>query len=161
MAAEIREAQRRPLRLVTHSSPAPEVGRVSLVPLSSPSPSPAPVCIVADDDPSVRRVVTGFLERAGWAVVAVPDGDTLLAQIESAPGACACVVMDARMPGPALADRLARLHALRADLPVVVITGDRLLLGHDPDATVVPLEKPFLRQDLLAAIASAGARAAA
>ncbi len=117
---------------------------------------------VADDDPDVRRVLVGFLESAGCAVLGLADGQALLDQVERDPSACVGVVMDAQMPGPSLADRVHRLRAVRAELPIVVVTGDPLPASElAADADVIVLGKPFGRAALRQALAVAGASEAA
>lgn len=50
---------------------------------------------IVDDDPSVVRALTAFLEMDDWQVVAYGSGKAFLADPQTAPG---CVVLDVRMP---------------------------------------------------------------
>jgi signal transduction histidine kinase len=108
--------------------------------------------LLAEDDPLVRRATVRVLEQAGLDVVAVSNGAEALALL-SGPHDFACLVSDIAMPeldGEALATRLGQLGV---DIPIVLMSGNRVpspgLLG--PRCTFI--EKPVDRGALLAAIA--------
>lgn len=135
---------------------------MSLESTETSSLHPRPQLFVADDDPDVRRVLVGFLAHCGCDVLGLADGQALLEQVERDPSACAGVVMDAQMPGPSLADRVRRLRALRAELPIIVVTGDPLPASDlAADGDLIVLGKPFGRAALRQALSAAGAREAA
>ena len=77
--------------------------------------------LIADDDVLVRRVLRAALERRGHRVAEADDGDTLLALLHAEEHSLC--IMDARMPGASLQDRLDRLRRLRPDLRVIVLSG--------------------------------------
>ncbi|MBL8948726.1 MAG: response regulator [Myxococcales bacterium] len=108
--------------------------------------------LLVEDDRLVRRSSTRLLEREGFEVIAVADGEEALAFLASAPEV-ACVVSDVSMPrmdGETLARELA---VRRPDLPVLLVSGN-----HEPTPPVPGgprrgfLDKPFDGVKLRAAI---------
>ncbi|MEU9999172.1 response regulator transcription factor [Streptomyces sp. NPDC050848] len=109
----------------------------------------APRVLVVDDDPTVAEVVTGYLERGGFAVDRVADGPSALA----AAGARwpDLVVLDLMLPGM---DGLEVCRELRkrGPVPVIMLTArsdaeDRILgleIGADDYVT-----KPFSPRELV------------
>jgi len=75
--------------------------------------------LVVDDDPKIVRLVTLYLERAGYAVIEAGDGHAALAAL--ARRAPALVVLDVMLPG---VDGLSVLEAIRraGDTPVVMLS---------------------------------------
>lgn len=111
-----------------------------------------PVYIV-DDDASVRRSIKFILDNAHWPAQGFSSGDAFLKEVgDLQPG---CILLDIRMPGK---DGLAVQQELKArgvGFPVVVITGhgDIALAVRAMKAGAIDfLEKPFRRDDLLAAL---------
>jgi PAS domain S-box-containing protein len=113
------------------------------------------VALVAEDEPAVRLVTAGYLERAGFRVLSVKDGveaDRLL----SSPNHGICVaVLDAVMPrrgGQAVYDALA---ARGKAIPVVFVTGydyeSLMATAHRPGVAI--LQKPFSEDELLGQVA--------
>ena len=82
--------------------------------------------IVADDDNSIRTVVTQALNRAGYDVVPVADGAGLMAQIESGEGDL--VVTDVVMPDDNGLDMIPRIKSQRDTLPIIVMSAQTTLL---------------------------------
>lgn len=119
------------------------------------APVEAPLRIlVVDDEPRVREVVATYLQREGWVVQSVSDGDDARRELEEfSPG---LVVLDLMLPGVSGLDLLKEIR-LRSDLPVIVLTArtheaDRvtgLELGAD-DYVV----KPFSPRELVARVRS-------
>ncbi len=86
--------------------------------------------LIVDDEPSVRRALRGFLERAGLAVAEADSADRALALLASGT-AIDAVVSDVLMPdvsGIAFYDRLLT-HAPHLAERVVFLTG----AAHNPD----------------------------
>jgi PAS domain S-box-containing protein len=113
------------------------------------------VALVAEDEPVVRKVTAGYLERAGFRVLSVKDGvdaDRLL----STPNHGICVaVLDAVMPrrgGQAVYEALA---ARGKAIPVVFVTGydyeSLVPTAHRPGVAI--LQKPFSEEELLGQVA--------
>ncbi|MEV8566346.1 response regulator transcription factor [Streptomyces sp. NPDC051322] len=127
------------------------------------NPHPAlhpPRVLVVDDDPTVSEVVTGYLDRAGYAVDRAADGPAALE--------CAArrrpdlVVLDLMLPGM---DGLEVCRALRdtGPVPVIMLTArgdedDRILgleIGADDYVT-----KPFSPRELVLRVESVLRRSA-
>ncbi|MEW2636312.1 response regulator transcription factor [Streptomyces sp. NPDC048389] len=112
--------------------------------------------LVVDDDPTVAEVVTGYLERAGFAVDRAADGPQALRLAEGRRPDL--VVLDLMLPGM---DGLEVCRRLRADearpVPVIMLTArgdedDRILgleVGADDYVT-----KPFSPRELVLRVES-------
>ncbi len=87
--------------------------------------------VIADDDPTITRLVSLRLDMAGFDVFVANNGAEALAMIRA--NLPAMAILDVRMPGE---DGLGVLRALKTDsatcdLPVMMLTGER------DDATVM------------------------
>jgi DNA-binding response OmpR family regulator len=110
--------------------------------------------LVVDDDPTVAEVVTGYLERAGFAVDRAADGAQALRL--AAAREPALVVLDLMLPGM---DGLEVCRRLRAAGPVPVIM---LTARGDEDDRILGLEigaddyvtKPFSPRELVLRVES-------
>jgi twitching motility two-component system response regulator PilH len=95
--------------------------------------------LVVDDEPSVRDLYVDALEESGHHVEVAADGIAALRKLRA--DAIPCVVLtDVRMPrmdGWDLSREVARDPQL-SSLPVVVLTGDRMLSFTSPAR-----DKPF------------------
>lgn len=86
--------------------------------------------LVVEDNEQNLYLVRFLLEKAGWEVVAAPDGPTAIE--EARRGGLALVLLDIQLPGMdghAVARELQKLEAL-AGIPIVAVTsyamvGDR------------------------------------
>jgi PAS domain S-box-containing protein len=127
--------------------PAPEALR--------PAPAAGRTVLLVEDDDVVRRVAARCLERAGYRVLPVADGEDAL-RLAAATPAIDVLVTDVVMPGmsgPRLADHL---RAARPSLPVLYMSG----FSRDLPASLVPppgalLQKPFTPETLAARVAQA------
>ena len=109
------------------------------------------VLVVEDEDP-VRQVTVRALEDAGYRTVTAADGAQAVAVFAAHEDEVALVVTDMMMPVMDGAATIAVLRDLRADLPVVAVSG--LYDGARPD-TAHRLVKPFTIDELLRAVADA------
>lgn len=120
----------------------------------APTPGPNGTVLVVDDHEMVREVVTGYLERDGFSVEQVPDGESALRILGTRPPDL--VVLDAMLPG---VDGFAVLKQLRSTsaIPVILLTArseeaDRVVgLELGADDYVV---KPFSPRELVARVRS-------
>ncbi len=79
--------------------------------------------LIVDDEPVVLEVGAAMLEELGFEVEMARDGSEALAIVERAPSRLACVILDLTMPGLDGEETLRGIHALRADLPVILSSG--------------------------------------
>ena len=82
--------------------------------------------VVVDDDGPVRELFSDGLEPMGMAVLPAASGEEALAAVAATPDVCV-VLSDVRMPRMDGWDLERALRRLRPDLPVVLLTADRLL----------------------------------
>ena len=121
---------------------------------TQPPADPRGRILVVDDDPTVAEVVTGYLDRAGYAAEHVTDGQSALRSAASqAPD---LIVLDLMLPGMNGLDVCRALRA-HSQVPVIMLTArgdedDRILgleLGADDYVT-----KPFSPRELVLRIES-------
>ncbi len=112
--------------------------------------------LVVDDDPAMVGAITALVGTEGHQVVTAYDGFTAVRRWrEERPD---LVLLDLAMPGPDGFRVASQLRAEGADLPIIVVSGERdeaakvraLDLGADDY-----LVKPFGKQELLARIRAA------
>ena len=108
--------------------------------------------LIADDDASIRLVVSQALTRAGYQVRATGAAATLAKW--AAEGEGDLVVADVMMPDANLFDVLPQIRKARPRLPVIVMSAQNTLLtavGAAERGAFEYLPKPFDLDDLLAA----------
>ena len=92
-------------------------------PPAAPEAAPGPLrVLVADDDPQMRRLIRGVLQRDGFEVVEAADGLDALEAVEQ--GGVDLVILDVDMPrldGLGVPEEL-RAQVRTACLPVIVLT---------------------------------------
>ena len=108
--------------------------------------------LIADDEPHVIRVLQVSLERAGFEVESVADGEKALARITSeAPDALITDIQMPRMSGEELCRRLNEDYPAR-EYPIFVMTS-RPELEHREWSRKIPdlvfLEKPISVRNLV------------
>lgn len=112
--------------------------------------------LVVDDSPTIRRVVSSVLQRAGFDAVAVASGEAALqgCAVEM-PG---LLLVDATMPGMSGVELITRLVDEHPDAPPILLLctrGDDLA-AHDPSlrgrGVVDTITKPFSPEALLAVV---------
>ncbi len=99
---------------------------------------------MVDDDPAILEAARLGLERSGWEVETVDNGDEALAHVEKSPPDL--VLLDIMMPGLDGREVLARIRDAETDqrLPVVALSA-----RHDLDSQLVEMgvtgvmRKPF------------------
>jgi len=115
---------------------------------------------VVDDDEAVRESLGFLLDTEGFEVRTYESALALLDRRQDLePG---CIITDVRMPQMSGLELIARLKALGADLPVIVMTGhgDVPLAVEAMKAGVVDfIEKPFDDEAMLLAVRTALDRA--
>lgn len=112
----------------------------------------APVILIAERDPSVRELQTHFLERAGYVVEFVSDGQAALASALLTPPAL--VVAEILLPK---LDGLALCRALREEprtsrIPVLIFSILAAAARAGEAGANAYLRKPLVEQTFVAAV---------
>lgn len=107
--------------------------------------------LIVEDEPRIRAFLAHAFEAEGFRVDVVEDGETGLARALS--GSYVLVILDLLLPGRDGLDVLRELHALRSDLPVLILSAradlSTKLRGFELGA-VDYVAKPFSLDELLA-----------
>jgi len=107
--------------------------------------------LVVDDDPELVTLAEDLLAMLGYEPVGFSDGRSALEAFRRDPGRFDAVITDERMPA-LRGTLLARaIHALRSDVPVILMTGHResdLDARADAAGVAQVIEKPLRAQDL-------------
>ena len=77
--------------------------------------------LIADDDAGVRNIATRILERAGYRVTGVEDGDTASAIVNGE--VFDLVVLDVVMPGMPCRQIVERIQTLRPETRILLSSG--------------------------------------
>ena len=116
----------------------------------------AAIVAVVDDERLVLESVADLLESAGYAVRAFQSAPEFLDS--GVLSSIACLICDIRMPGMDGWELQSLVHALRPNLPVVLITGHdapnhrRTRVQQGQRDVLVLFKKPFDAQQLLVAV---------
>lgn len=92
-------------------------------PAAGPAPRLEGVVLLADDDRDLRRALRRLLEGFGLQVVEADSGTTALALFSEAPDRFRALVLDVVMEGTPAEEVVVRARELRADIPVVLMSG--------------------------------------
>lgn len=106
---------------IAHGSSFPSPTSANIVPPSAAKRTGG--VLVVDDEAQVRTTATIMLERLGYRAVTVESGAQALAAFRARPDEFKFVLLDLTMPGMDGRETLAALRAVRADLPVIVMSG--------------------------------------
>jgi len=115
-----------------------------------------PTVLIADDDRSIRTVLTQALGRSGYQVRCTSNAATLWRWVEDGEGDL--VITDVVMPDENGLDLIPRIKRVRPDLRVVVMSAQSTLMTAVKAAQRGAFEylpKPFDLQELLAVVARA------
>ncbi len=115
-----------------------------------------PTILIADDDRSIRTVLTQALGRSGYQVRSTGNAATLWRWVEDGEGDL--VITDVVMPDENGLDLLPRIKRIRPDLRVVVMSAQSTLMTAVKAAQRGAFEylpKPFDLQELLAIVGRA------
>ena len=117
------------------------------------------VVLVAEDEPSLRALVTMTLSELGYRVITARDGDEAVSQFEKHAKEISLVLLDVVMPGLDVRQAYERLLAVRPDVKVLFTTGyapaSTRLAQLLQSGRVPVIEKPFTPQALAAKVRSA------
>ena len=114
--------------------------------------------LLAEDDASIRVMLTRMLEAVGYTVLGAADGVEALQCFEQHADTVALAILDSLMPKLNGPDALTSMKAIRPDLRAIVLRGDgnaadqvRAIL----DQETLFLQKPFEADTLLRLIRGA------
>ncbi len=142
-------------RIYLPASPGGPVELFSAPPIP-PAASNSGTVLVADDEDSVRHVITAVLKRAGYQIVAVENGDEALKRFTAEPDRFQLAMLDITMPGLDGLTALRRIRELRPALPCIILSGHSEQEAAGPfggSGATIFLQKPFDLADLNRAIA--------
>ena len=111
--------------------------------------------LIVDDDPSLLKMLSVYLRRMGYAVVAAASTETAWAEVEAAPHPFGLAVLDGTMRGIRMEDLAARMLAADPLLRVIAASGypvDIAVLQAAAPGRVMFLHKPFSPKMLGAAV---------
>lgn len=108
-----------------------------------------PMILVVDDEKSIRRVISTYLQSEGFPVMEAEDGQTALRIVNELP--VSLVVLDIMLPGLKVWQICSEIKRIK-DIPVIIITacGNEAtkILSFDAGADDF-LTKPFNPKELL------------
>ncbi len=111
--------------------------------------------LVVDDEPAVLRMTSIMLQKLGYSVTPFSDSCAALDALRQSPHSWEALVTDQTMPGLNGIEMLKAARILRADLPVVIMTGHSDKLAETADGGVgadTVLKKPFFSAGLAAVL---------
>src|ERR1700727_863266 len=115
-----------------------------------------PTVLIADDDRSIRTVLTQALGRSGYQVRSTGNAATLWRWVEEGEGDL--VITDVVMPDANGLDLIPRIQAVRPSLRIIVMSAQSTLMTAVKAAqrgAFESLPKPFDLQELLAVVGRA------
>jgi len=154
----IKEACRRGEELVQQIRTPEGLRGHSSQPQASEKPAtatPPGHILVVDDEKDIVTIISRYLLKEGLTVQGMTDSRLALEQVQANPFAFDLLLTDVDMPHLSGATLCRGVHAVRPDLPVLMVTGyDRHFSGEQlADLGVGELlMKPLNRQALLAAV---------
>lgn len=130
----------------------------SLQPLESHSAN----ILLADDEPAVRRTLCKILERGGYQVTTVTNGQEAVDVFRANPDSFHCVVLDLSMPKLDGAEAFAKLRKIRPNLQVILSSGfaeQEILNRFEGQGLAAAVQKPTSMHVLHEKVAKALERA--
>jgi two-component system, chemotaxis family, chemotaxis protein CheY len=80
--------------------------------------------MIVDDDQTMRMLIRRMLGRMKIAnLIEAEGGEQALKQFEQGPSACDLIISDWNMPGMSGIEFFDRIHAIKPDLPFLMLTG--------------------------------------
>ena len=102
--------------------------------------------LIVDDEPTLLKMLTVYLRRLGYSVVAAASTEKAWAEVEAAPHLFALAVLDATMAGIPLVELAQRMLAANPRLCLIAASGypvDMTVLEATAPGRVMFLQKPF------------------
>jgi hypothetical protein len=107
--------------------------------------------LVVEDDPTVRKLVTGILQRSGHKVLTAADGESALTLLEQSTEPIQLAILDVVMPGMNGREVAERLTGHAGDLKVLYMSGytdDEVIHRGVRDLSSRFIQKPFTAAEL-------------
>lgn len=82
------------------------------------------IVLIVDDDPAVSAVIKGHLESDGYAPLLTATGEGACDMVKNT--RLFAVLLDLGLTDMNGMDVLSRIKSLKPDLPVIIVTGDRM-----------------------------------
>ena len=111
--------------------------------------------LIADDEPSLLKMMSVYLRRLGYNVVTAGSAQQALEAIKTQPGGFRIAVLDATLAGLSLEDLARQMLAETPRLCLIAASGypvDMTLLEAAAPGRVTFLHKPFAPEMLAAAV---------
>ncbi len=111
--------------------------------------------LIADDEPSLLKMMSVYLARLGFAVTTSDSTEEAWHAVAADPAGFAVAVLDATMPGPGVEDLALRMLRANPALCVLAASGypvDMSAVEATAPGRVGFLHKPFTPEKLAAAI---------
>jgi CheY-like chemotaxis protein len=112
--------------------------------------------LLAEDEPSLRALVTATLSELGYRVIAVADGEEAVQQYERIGKDVALVLLDVVMPRVGAREAYERIHAIDSGVRVLFMTGyapeSSRLTQLIESGRAEMLQKPFTPAELAAKV---------
>jgi CheY-like chemotaxis protein len=115
-------------------------------------PQPLTTIMVVEDETSIRRLLGTTLRRHGYQVLEAATGQEAIDRFGEHRDAVNLLITDIRMPQMTGPELIATLRASKPDLKVLCISGCVATVPAELVAEVSVLQKPFSRQELIAAV---------
>ena len=109
------------------------------------------IVLVIDDEPLVRTVAQSMLRHVGYVSLAAPSGADGIATFRVRQREIRAVILDMTMPDMDGVQALAGLRAIRADIPVILVSGyseSEVVARFSDQRPTAFLSKPFTASDL-------------
>lgn len=116
--------------------------------------APLAKVLVAEDEPVLAELEREILEFEGYQVTLASTGEEAYAYFLAAPKDYALLISDQRMPGMQGTELIDKVLQLRPELPVVLISGDKDIIGNKSftRANFRHLQKPVPADLMLATL---------
>lgn len=112
-----------------------------------------PTILIVEDNSQVRAIISQVFEDSGYIVLSATDGIAGLEVFEKNIDEIQFVIMDIELPKMNGVNCLNRIHALRTDIPTIIITGGSdVQLDNILTKNKKLLKKPFTMTDLLTSV---------
>lgn len=108
------------------------------------------IILIIDDEEILTKTFTKLLERSGYEVYSAKKGQDALCMAEAE--AFDLVICDMRMPGMSGVETIREIRKLRADIPVVFISGfadEQMEQDANALKPIAYMHKPFNITELL------------